>query len=157
MRSIVTVFLFAMAPSLWVGCDAHTSGTTKGPEESQHHVHLAPHGGVLLPLGDHAFNLEFVLDRNAGVLDFYALDGHAENFVRLSLPSVSGEIVRGNASEGVSFLPVMSSQTGETSRDTSRFRASTESLKRSEAFSLKVGAIEIRGQKFEGQRVEIRQ
>lgn len=60
-----------------------------GHDHSAHakHVHTAPHGGKLIELGEHAFNLEFVRDAATGKLTAYLLDGHAESFVRISAPS----------------------------------------------------------------------
>ena len=51
------------------------------------HIHVALHGGVLVEVGDHAYNLELVRDSDAGKLTVYVLDGHAENFVRIAVPS----------------------------------------------------------------------
>ena len=52
------------------------------------HVHKAPHGGTLLEVGEHAYNLELVRDTEAGKLTVYVLDGHAENFVRIAAPEL---------------------------------------------------------------------
>ena len=47
------------------------------------HTHEAPHGGVLIELGDHFGLMELLHDPNKGSLQAWFLDGCAENYVRL--------------------------------------------------------------------------
>lgn len=53
-----------------------------------HHHHEAPHGGTLIALGDHFAHLEVIHDATEGRITIYALDGEAENPVRLKLESL---------------------------------------------------------------------
>ena len=55
------------------------------------HVHVAPHadeGGILVELGDHFANAEFILDPEKGQLTMYTWGGHAEKSVRSPSKSV---------------------------------------------------------------------
>lgn len=94
-----------------------------------HHVHVAPHGGQLVEVGEHGsgYNLELVLHPD-GFLQIYVLDAHAENFVRIPAPSIEIEIpVEGNASRTLLCEPVADTATGETVGNTSLF-TSTERI-----------------------------
>ncbi|MBI1841765.1 MAG: hypothetical protein HYR88_13070 [Verrucomicrobia bacterium] len=153
MRALPRIVSLVAFSGLLAGCDEPQASVEKGAVSG--HVHVAPHGGVLLPLGEHAFNVEFVLDRVEGALDLYALDGHAENFLRLPSTSIAARTIRGGTVETISFAPVASSQTGETVGDTSRFRARSDGLKQGGAFSVELDLVEIRGQRFEGKRVDL--
>ena len=86
------LFKFLFIPLFFIACGKdsheHDSGSEKG-----HHVHVAPHGGQLVEVGEHGagFNLELVLHAD-GFLQIYVLDAHAENFVRIPAYSMSFEI-----------------------------------------------------------------
>ena len=58
------------------------------------HDHTAPHGGTLIEIGEHAYNLELVRDNTAGKLTAYVLDGHAEDFVRIAVPATRANAAR---------------------------------------------------------------
>ena len=64
------------------------------------HVHVAPHGGQLVELGEHGsgFNLELVLHED-GFLQIYVLDAHVDNFVRISAGSIDIKITDSNGTE----------------------------------------------------------
>jgi len=113
------------------------------------HVHTAPHGGTLVEIGQHAFNLEFVRDPAKGLLTAYVLDGHAENFVRLPIPSFSVAAELGGKTETLVLSAVANSQTGEKVGDTSQFEVTADFLKSPGALKGAVPNLEIRGQKFE--------
>jgi hypothetical protein len=112
------------------------------------HAHKAPHGGTLVELGDHAYNLELVRDSAAGKLTVYVLDGHAENFVRLKVPAIELVAMPGGKFTPVSLKAVANAATGETVGDTSQFEAQADWLKTAGDFS-GIVTVEIRGTKFE--------
>ena len=66
------------------GGEAHA-----GHNHSHGHVHTAPHGGTLVELGNHAYNVELLRDPATGKLTAWILDAHAENFIRIKAPSRS--------------------------------------------------------------------
>jgi hypothetical protein len=114
----------------------------------EYHVHKAPHGGTLVELGDHQFNLELVRDAAAGALHVYSLDAHAENFVRLPLPSLALVATVNGQARPLTLMPVANPATGETVGDTSQFSVQAEWLKTTDKFSGVIAMLEIRGAKF---------
>lgn len=119
-----------------------------GGEKHGGHVHAAPHGGTLVEIGEHAYNLELVRDNAAGKLTAYVLDGHAENFVRIKSPAIELIAMLGGTYTPVSLKAVANSRTGETVGDTSQFEAQADWLKTAGGFS-GIFTVEIRGTKFE--------
>ncbi len=125
------------------GCSKKTGGHDHG-----HHHHTAPHGGTLVELGDHQFNLELVRDAAMGTLTVYVLDGHAENFVRISPPMLPITATVGGMPQPLALMATANAATGETIGATSQFVAQADWLKTTEKFDGVIPAIEIRGAKF---------
>jgi hypothetical protein len=116
------------------GCqESHDSA-----DDDHGHGHSPKYGGVLVELGDHEGNLEFVIDRPSGKLTAYVLDAHAENFVRLPIETFAVEAKVGDAAQTLTFTPVANVATGEKPGDTSQFEATAEWIKTSPGFSAKV-------------------
>ena len=125
------------------GCSkSHNHGSHAG------HAHTAPHGGILVELGDHAYNVELVRDRTAGKLTVWILDGHAENFVRLKSPTLELIAMPGGTFTRLTLQAVANPATGETIGDTSQFEVQADWLKQAGAFS-GIFTVEIKGTKFE--------
>lgn len=112
------------------------------------HAHKAPHGGTLLELGEHAYNLELVRDPAAGKLTVYVLDGHAENFIRIATPGVDVTAFAAGGRQTLTLRPVANPVTGETVGNTSQFEAQADWLKSSASLNGEIAALEIRGSKF---------
>ncbi|MEZ5990545.1 MAG: hypothetical protein R3F30_15825 [Planctomycetota bacterium] len=73
-RALLTVTLTLLTLPL-LGCEDH------GPDDHDGggaHVHVAPHGGSLVEVGDHEANLEFVRDQEDGSLTVWVLGPHAQ-------------------------------------------------------------------------------
>ena len=87
MKSHLALACLWIVLGAFAGCgkapDAHLPASAPGS-----HIHVAPHGGTLVPLGEHAYNLELVRDADTGRLSLYVLDGHAENFIRITAPTI---------------------------------------------------------------------
>lgn len=113
------------------------------------HVHTAPHGGTLVEIGAHAYNLELLLDSAAGRLTAWVLDAHAENFVRVKAPAIEIAAQVGTARRTLTLAAVANRATGETVGDTSQFEAQADWLKHTASFSGSITVLEIRGTKFE--------
>ena len=130
---------------------ALTLGGCSRPESSRGggHAHTAPHGGTLIEIGEHAYNLELVRDPAAGKLTAYVLDGHAENFVRIPAPSIELVAFTGGERRPLTLRAVANPATGETVGDTSQFEAEADWLKNTAEFPGEIPAIEIRGTKFQ--------
>jgi hypothetical protein len=141
---ILPLFLGALSIAAFSACGkkADSSETHGG------HVHKAPHGGTLVEIGEHAYNLELVRDNAAGKLTAYVLDGHAENFVRIKSPLIDLVAMPGGKFTPIALKAVANPSTGETVGDTSQFEAQADWLKTAGGFA-GIFTIEIRGRKFE--------
>jgi hypothetical protein len=135
-----------VALALAAGCakhdDAHEHAAPQG------HVHTAPHGGTLVELGEHAYNIELLADPANGRLSAWILDGHAENFVRVKATSFEAVATVGGEKRTLTFKAVANPATGETVGDTSQFDAEAAWLKATPAFAGTFTAIEVRGSTF---------
>lgn len=146
MKLICSLLLAPVVALVLAGCgDSHDHA---GEKSGGGHDHTAPHGGTLIELGKHEFNLEFVLDAAAGTLDAYVLDGHAEKFVRIAMPSFEIIAKAGDKTETLKFTPVANPATGETVGNTSQYRATSDLLKSAAAFDGVLKEINIRGISF---------
>jgi len=112
------------------------------------HAHHAPHGGMLIELGEHRFNLELKFDELRGVLQAWVLDGHAENFVRTDLAGLVVEARIGETAQTLQLAAVGNSMSGETVGDTSQFEAPAEWFRSAKAFDGRIIEITIRGVRF---------
>ena len=127
-----------------------TLGGCSRPESSGGgHVHRAPHGGTLVEVGQHAYNIELVHDAAAGKLTAYVLDGHAENFIRITSPAIELVAFTGGEKRALTLRAVANPATGETVGDTSQFEAQADWLKSTGEFPGEFPAIDIRGTKFQ--------
>ncbi|MEM7517977.1 MAG: hypothetical protein AAF368_13765, partial [Planctomycetota bacterium] len=122
-------FLHVLLSSLWIfssGCDSghhgheHAQQTTEA-EESDSHDHPAPHGGTLVEIGDHLYNLEFVQDRENGSLDLYVLGPHASDPVRLSQSTIEVMLQPEGAAVEATFEAQANTLSGERVGSTSVF------------------------------------
>ncbi len=113
-----------------------------------HHVHVGLQGGTLVELGAHQYNLEFVRDAAAGSLTAYVLDGHAENYTRLSISGFTVVATVNGKSEALMMSAVANPMTGETVGDSAQFTANAEWLKRVGTFDAVIPAIDVRGAIF---------
>jgi hypothetical protein len=112
------------------------------------HAHTAPHGGTLIEVGEHAYNLEILRDAAAGKLTAWVLDGHAENFVRIKQPALDLVATVGGEKRALVLKAVANPATGESVGDTSQFEVQADWLKTAGDFGIVVPAIEIKGTKF---------
>lgn len=117
-----------------------------------HHEHHPPHEGALAELGEEFAHLEFTLDPAEGKLTAYALDGEAENSVRLKQPTIRVALKLakpgGARSLDLDLAAVANALTGETVGDTSEFAAASAELKGAASFEGTIREVEIRGSRF---------
>lgn len=154
MRNLFVLAAIAGFIVAQTGCkrvDDHASGAAAGG-----HVHRAPHGGTLIEIGEHAYNLELVRDAAAGKLVAYVLDGHAENFVRIAAPAIEFVAIVGGERRPITLSAVANRATGETIGDTSQFEAEAPWLKSTAEFPGTIKSLEIRGAKFNDIAVYLR-
>lgn len=65
-------------------------------EEAHGHEHAAPHGGHLIELGEHQYNVEVVFPDSDGNLSVYVLGPHAETPVMVSAEDIEFELEAGD-------------------------------------------------------------
>ncbi len=149
--NVMKPFLFSLALLVLIapaGCKrVGNAGDSPG---SGGHVHTAPHGGTLVEVGNHAYNLELVRDGVAGRLTVYVLDGHAENFVRIAAPSIVLVAFVGGERRPLSLKAVANPATGETIGNTAQFEAEAAWLKSTAEFPGQIESLAIGGTTFQG-------
>ena len=116
--------------------------------EKHEHVHRAPHGGTLVELGDHAYNVELLRDSSSGKLTAWILDGHAEKFVRVKAVSIELVAMPGGKFTPLVLKAVATPATGETVGDSSQFEVQADWLKTAGEFA-GILTVDINGTKFE--------
>lgn len=138
--------LALLALTLVAGCAKHDDGHGHAPASG--HAHTAPHGGTLVELGEHAYNVELLRDPATGKLSAWILDGHAENFVRIKAASFEAIATVAGEKRPLTFKAVANPATGETVGDTSQFEAEAAWLKATPAFTGVITSLEVRGSRF---------
>lgn len=114
-------------------------------EEPPKHAHTAPHGGTLVEIGEHTYNIEFVREAATGKLSAYILDGHAENFIRISAKSFDVIANLPGGEQTVTLHAQADSATGEKVGDTSLFVGQADWLKTTTTFDGSISRLNIRG------------
>ena len=131
------------------GCGEGSSpSSTVGIQSKHGHVHVPPHRGTPVVLGDEDFHIEFVHIPQSSTLRCYVLDGHMNEFIRLEQPSIQLVVRRQNrkAPETLELRAVATTATGETKGNTSQFEAQADWLKEyPAAFQATVVQVSIRG------------
>ncbi|MHC4922919.1 MAG: hypothetical protein ACYTG4_02425 [Planctomycetota bacterium] len=130
---------------LLYGCDARDRSVEPAVKDDAPHAHSAPHGGVLIEVGDHAANVELLLDAKAGTLTLWALGGHAESAVRLADKSIPVEVGIGESEMALRLAPVENALSGEKIGDTSEFSVTHEKLKGLKSVRVVIPRIVVRG------------
>lgn len=148
MSHFIRLPILCLLTVLLAACGRQEHAAPKGGGGG--HVHTAPHGGTLIEVGEHAYNLELLRDGAAGKLTIWVLDGHAENFVRLKAPALEVNVTTGGEKKPLSLKAVANPATGETVGDTSQFEAQADWLKGSAPIEVAVAPVDIKGRRFEG-------
>lgn len=166
MKTFVTIGLtFVGALLFGSGCekpahggkDAHAhSGAKTGESAESHddhdhdHAHQAPHGGLLIALGDHVANAEIVMDAGTGTLTLYAFDGCAENAVRIKQESIALRVVPADKRDAreLTLSARSNALTGEKPGDAAEFSVRDDSLMGAAGFDGVIVKIEIKGESY---------
>ena len=128
---------------LVLGACSRREPAAADPATGGGHHHRAPHGGQLVELGDHRFNLEFKYDAVRGMLQAWVLDGHAENFVRVGMTLFDVQEA-GGRQRTISLRAVANEMTGEKPGDTSAFEGEARWLGEIGHFDGVVKAVQVR-------------
>ena len=139
---------WAAAFGLLTGCGDSPHEHHAG-EKPHQHEHTPPHGGTPVVLGKEQYHLEFVLAATNGLMQVYVLDGHMENFVRLTNTTIEVAVQVDGKSQALSFNAVATTAAGETVGDTALFEARAEWLKTTTNFDGTIKALTVRGARFE--------
>ena len=133
------------------GCgksDDHAGHDHSAGKDDHGHVHESKMGGQLVELGSHEFNLELLRDTDSGKLSLWVLDGHAENFVRVTNETVTVEIAAGGKVEAVVLSATTNSATGEKKGDTSQFEGRSDAFKTAKLLAVRVPSIQIGAKQY---------
>ncbi len=130
-RRCCSVALFALSTgsaALMGGCQpsaeeyAPVTGKQVETVAEDIHVHVAPHGGHLIEVGSHQFNVEVLFDAATKDLTLYVLDAHAENPLPVAKADLLFELEHGTDEEVIDLTPVP--QSGDPEGKASKFTAS---------------------------------
>lgn len=144
---MIRILLFLGLALGFTACSKHDHDHDHG-HDHQNHAHTAPHGGTLVEIGEHQFNVELIFDATSGKLTAWLLDAHAEHFVRSAAPGMDLSISTGGELRSLTLLPVANSATGETVGSTSQFEANADWLKDQPALSGVFVSLDFRGAVF---------
>ncbi|MEM7309806.1 MAG: hypothetical protein AAF682_24230 [Planctomycetota bacterium] len=153
MRSVTKALLAALLCASCGGEGGH-SHDHDSHAEAGGHVHHAPHGGLLVVLGDEMAHVELLHEPDANSLTAWLLDGEAEKALR-SAQSGLTVVLEGEDGELELVLePQASTLTGETVGDTSEFRGVDEGLARPRELAGHIERVEVLGSTFENVTIE---
>ncbi len=151
-RLLLTASLLLLAMNSYAAHE-HAPAEKQTRHEGCDHAHAAPHGGTLIPLGDHVGHVELLLDSEDGTVRLYVLDAHAENPIRITDPKLILDILHIDdkeiQTEALQLQAVASLLTGEEVGNTSEFAAAHSKLVGASHFTGQLRAITLRGVLFE--------
>ena len=102
-----------------------------------------------MELGEEEYHVELVLDKAAGAIEAYVMDGELENFVRIAAESFEVTARLPAKPEALVFKAVPNTATGEKVGDTSQFEAQADWLKQEPTFDAVLKQITVRGKTYE--------
>lgn len=143
-RHLLSLVLLTIAVA---GCAKKETPSHDSPAAMKHE-HKAPHGGTPVVLGRETYHLELVLDRTAGKLSAYVMDGEMEKYVRCAAKSFTVLVTTPGNRVPLVFHAVADSATGETVGDTALFEATADWLRTTTSFEATLVSLEIRGNAF---------
>jgi hypothetical protein len=106
------------------------------------------HGGTLIEIGDEAGYVELVMDKDAGKLRAYVMDGEAEDPVRVSQKTMIFNLRAGTRKLHLVLKAVSDPLSGEKAGDSSEFEADLALLQGLEHFEGVLQKISLFGQDF---------
>ena len=133
-----------VALALAAGC-----GDPNGAKPAGGHQHESVHGGIVVELGPHEFNLDVVFDGATGRLAAYVMSGHMDGFIRIPAASfeIVGRLPAGDATLVLKAIP--NRTTGEQVGDTSLFEVQSDALQGLPGFDAVLKRLSIRGKSYE--------
>lgn len=147
MKLLCHFAVVALVVATFAACSKQPGHDHAAPTAARHE-HAAPHGGTLVEIGEHAYNLEIVRDAATGRLAAFVFDGHVENFIRLKAPAFEVVATVGGEKRPLTFRAVANPATGETVGDTAQFETQADWLKTTATFDAVIPALTIKGTAF---------
>ena len=148
MKKIITAVGLAGALARSLACGHQAPPDQQESASVAGHKHRAPHGGVLVELGEEFAQVELLFDPDAGSLTAYVLDGDAEESVRLKQESLTVVFVDGGSPQQLALHARADILTGETVGDSSEFSATAPSLVHRTSLKGRILEIAVKGQVF---------
>ena len=143
MRQVQAYFMISCL--LLASCE-HGHNANHNHEHKHEHHHIAPHGGVLVELGDHFAHIELCFNAAEGVIDLYILDKEAETALVPDQSSVLLEL--SEPALKLELKAVASALTGETTDKSSHLAAQNDALKGLGKILGRLTSLTVKGQKF---------
>ncbi len=147
MKHLITLGATALVAAALTACkDSHNHDH----DHAGHgHHHTPPHGGTAVALGKEEFHLELVLDATNATMQAYVMDGHLENYIRVTNATFNVVASTDGPPKTLTFQAVASTASGEKVGDTSLFEAKADWLKTTPKFDGVLEELTVRGKKFE--------
>jgi hypothetical protein len=139
--------LLALFVGVWSGCDRKPQDAP-GQATARHHEHKPPHQGTPVVLGSEEYHVELVVDRPAGKIQAYILDGEMENFVRIQAESFEVRAALPDGPKTLALKAVPNNATGEKTGDTSMFETRADWLKTNATFDATLPELTVRGRAY---------
>lgn len=134
MRALALLAGFAL-----VACHEHAGG----------HDHAPRYGGRLVELGDHEFQVEFLLHPETGKLAAYLWDGHVERAVPAAMASMTVHATVGGETVAVELKPVENAYAKGEAGKSSEYEGFSEKLRGVEEFEGRLASITLAQKTFE--------
>ena len=146
MKYWVPLFLVIVA----LGCDGgHDHGHKHEHDHGDGHGHKAPHGGVLVSVGDEFCHLEFVQEPETNRLQLHVMRFHPREMpVEFSMEQIEVSAKVGDEEKTVVFKPVELDGITATDKPTSLYMAEVDWLKNASDFNGTVKELMIEGKLF---------
>jgi len=147
MKHLITLGATALVAAALTACKE--SHNHDHDHAGHGHHHTPPHGGTAVALGKEEFHLELVLDATNATIQAYVMDGHLENYIRVTNATFNVVASTDGPPKTLTFQAVASTASGEKVGDTSLFEAKADWLKTTPKFDGVLEELTVRGKKFE--------
>ena len=148
MKNWVAIIFVAVA----LGCDGghdHEHGHNHDHNHGDSHGHQAPHGGVLVNVGDEFCHLEFVQEPSSNRLQLHVMRFHPkEGPLKISMAQIEVGATAGGEEKEIVFKPVELDGITATDHPTSLYMAEVDWLKNAADFNGTVKKLTIEGKVF---------
>ena len=149
MKNWVAIIFVVVA----LGCDGgHDHEHGHNHHDHNHgdgHVHKAPHGGVLVSVGDEFCHLEFVQEPESNRLQLHVMRFHPKEMpVKFVMKQIEVSAKVGDEEKTVVFKPVELDGITATDQPTSLYMAEVDWLKKAANFNGTVRELKIEGKIF---------